>query len=84
MSKSLFLEDPLIQKRDPRTSLLPRNGVVSYGAQIEGFRVFADHARENKRKKNAPTIFARRAAFHACLFSRSERSTYTPDVSRLF
>ena len=39
------------------------NGVVSHGAQIGGLRVFADHTRKSKRKTNALTIFARRAAF---------------------
>ena len=41
-------------------------------------------SRRNKCKQNASTIFARRAAFQACLPSRSDRSTYTPDKSRLF
>ena len=42
-----------------------------------GVRIFADHTRGNKRKQNASTIFARRAAFHVCISSHSDRSTYT-------
>ena len=43
----------------------PCNGIVSRGAQIGGFRVFADHIRKNKRKTNASTIFARLRAHTA-------------------
>ena len=57
---------------------------LAMGAQIEGIRVFADHTRGNKHKQNASKIFARRATFLACLSSRSDRSTYAPDESRLF
>ena len=38
---------------------VPCNGVVSRGC----LRVFADYTRKSKRKTNALTIFARRAAF---------------------
>ena len=52
------------------------NGVVNHGAQFGVLWVFADHTRaESKRKTNALTIFARRAAFGVSLFSRSARST---------
>ena len=56
---------------------------VTHGAQIGGIRIFADHTLEIKRKQNVSTIFSHRAAFYACLSSRSDRSTYAPDESRL-
>ena len=40
--------------------------------------------RSKKIVSTAFTIFACRAAFHACLLSCSDRSTYAPDESRLF
>ena len=58
------------------------NGVVSHRTQIGGIRVFTDHTGE--RKQNVSMIFARHAAFHACLSSRSDRTTYAPDESWLF
>ena len=64
-----------IEKRYQTPNTAPCNGVVSYGAQIGGLRDFADHTRKSKRKTNALTIFARRAAFSVWLFSRSARST---------
>ena len=36
------------------------NGIVIHGAKIGGLQVFADHARRNKHKTNASTIFALR------------------------
>ena len=50
------------------------NGVVSHGAQIGGPHIFANHTGKNKRKTNAPMIFAHHAAFYVCLSSRSDCS----------
>ena len=52
-----------------------RYGVVSYGAQFGGLRVFSDHTRKSKRNTNAFTIFVRHTAFYMCLSSRPDRST---------
>ena len=46
---------------------------------------FVNHTRKNKRKTNAFMIFVRRAAFYACLSSRSYmQATYAPDEPWLF
>ena len=73
-----------LDRRSRTSYTAPCNGVVSHGAPIGGFRVFADHTRGNKHKQNVSMIFAPRAAFYACLSSHSDRSTYAPDESRLF
>ena len=57
---------------DPRPPL--SRPVVSKGAQILGFKVFADHTCKNKHNTNASMIFARRAVFYACLSSHSDHS----------
>ena len=77
--------DPVtyIQGRSQTSYTAPCYGVISHGAQIEGIWVFADHTHENTRKQNASTVFACCAAFHTCLFSRSDRSTYAPDESQI-
>ena len=45
---------------------------------------FLPTTRGNKRKQNASMISAYCAAFHTCLFSCSDRSTWAPDESRFF
>ena len=50
--------------------------------QLGVFGIFPN-SHENKRKQNAPTIFVRHVAFHACLSSHSNHSTYSPDESQL-
>ena len=62
-----------IHQRSQISYTIPCNDVVSHGAQFEGLRVFADHTHENKCRTIALTIFAHRAAFCACLSSRSDR-----------
>ena len=63
-----------IQERSQTLYTIPCNGVVSYGAQIGGLWVFANHTCKNKHKAIASTIIVRHAAFCACLFSSSNRS----------
>ena len=48
-----------------------------------GYSVFANQTRGNKCKQNMTPIFVRNAAFHACLSSHLDRSTYAPDKSQL-
>ena len=55
-----------------------------HGAPIGSIQVFTNHTRGNKGKQKASTIFARFAAFHMRLSSRSDCSTYTSDESWLF
>ena len=59
-------------------------GVFSHRVQLGGLRVSADHIRKIACKTNTYTIFARGAAFCACLSSRSDCGTYPPDEPRLF
>ena len=73
-----------IEKRFLNSYTSQCNGVVSHVAPVGGIRVFADHTPRNKRKQNASTIFARCAAFHTCLPSCSDHSTYPSDESLLF
>ena len=73
-----------IERRSRNSYTTPSYGVVSHGALIEGIRVFADHTRGNRRKQKASMISTHHTAFQACLPSRSNRSTYAPDESRLF
>ena len=69
-----------IEKRSQNSYSALCNDVISHGAPISGgLRIFADHTRRNKCKLNASTIFARRVAFHACLSSCSDSSTFAPD-----
>ena len=55
------------------TPTSPCNGIGSHGAQIGDLRAFADHTRKNKCNTNAPTIFARGAAFYSHLSLPSDR-----------
>ena len=71
-----------IEKRSQNFNIAPCNVVVSHGAVIGGIQVFDDHTGGNKRKQNASTIFVHHVAFHKCLFSCSDHSTYTPGESQ--
>ena len=73
-----------IERRYQNSYTAPCNGVISRGAPIGGIQVFADHTHGNRRIQNASTIFASWVAFHACLSSGSDWSTYTPDELWLF
>ena len=72
---------PQILKGDPRNPIPPR--VMASSTMKLKLGVFG-FLRGNKRKQNASTIFARHAAFNACLSSRLDRSTYATDELRLF
>ena len=56
---------------------------LAMGLKLGVFR-FLPNTHAETHKQNASTIFARRTAFHACLFSHSDRSTYASDESRPF
>ena len=63
-------------KRDPRTPI-PPHVMASSAMELKlGIQVFAAHSHGNKCKQNASMIFARCGAFHTCLSSRSDHSTY--------
>ena len=70
-----------IERRSRNSHTDPCNGVGSHGALNGGISVFADPTRRNKHKQNAS---ARCTAFHPCLSSPSNRSTYAPEESFLF
>ena len=72
------------ERRSQNSCTAPCNGIISHGVPIRGIRVFANHTHRNKRKQNAPTIFACLAVFLTCLSPNSECSTYTPDEWQLF
>ena len=46
-----------------------------------GYLDFCRPYTRKQRKQNVSTIFAHQVAFHACLPSGSDRSTYAPDKS---
>ena len=71
-AKSIYDID--IHERSQTSYTAKCNGVISHGVQIEGLWVFTDHTCKNKHKTNASTIFARRAAFYACLSLHSDGS----------
>ena len=76
-------------EEDPKTYTTRCNGVVSYGAQFGGLRVFfADYTCKSKRKASLFTIFARRTAFlRLFVFTfrlRYMQVAYEPDEPRLF
>ena len=77
-----------MQGRSQTSYTSPCNGVVSHGSQIGGLRVFADHARKNKSKAKASTIFSRSVALYSCfiftLRPQKMQATYAPDEPRLF
>ena len=77
---TVFFVDCRYRKEITELLYLLCNGIISHGAPIEGVRVFADHARGNKCKQIAPTIFARCVAFQACTYTPS----VAPDKSQLF
>ena len=65
-----FIPTTDIHQRSQTSYTVPSNGCASHGAQFGGPWVFADHTRKNKRKANAFTIFARRAALYVWLSLR--------------
>ena len=74
---------PQILKEDPRTSI-PLRVMASSAMELQlGVLEFLltrySETSSNNLKQNASTIFVRRAAFHACLPSRSARSIYARD-----
>ena len=69
------------KRRSQNSYTAPCNGIVSHGTSIGGIKVFADHTSRHKRKQNVSTIFAHCVAFHTCVPSHSDHSTYGPDES---
>ena len=61
------------------------HGAVSYETPVGGIQVFADHTLRNKHKQNASTIFARCAAFYACLLHAQTQvmPVYADDIRNL-
>ena len=73
-----------IQKKDPRTPIPPRVKVLSAMELHLGYSGFCWPQVLKQTQRNSSMIFECCAAFHTCLSSRSDCSTYAPDESRLF